>query len=145
MNRRDDRTRGRVAYVVYRVRDSSRTRSIAVYHALRRFAEQRRRHGRGEPRRGAGTDTSDEIDAAEPVEPDPGDAVADGRPDDSWTKGEIYELARELDIEGRSKLNKADLLEIVLGTLEQRNGPSSSADDVSEGHGDETLTSASAP
>lgn len=35
------------------------------------------------------------------------------QPDDSWTKAELYDLAQELDIEGRSTMSKDELLDAV--------------------------------
>ncbi len=35
-------------------------------------------------------------------------------PDESWTKGRIYDLARTLEIDGRSALDKSELLDAVL-------------------------------
>ena len=40
---------------------------------------------------------------------EPDEGVATGRPLDSMNRDELYELARELDIPGRSRMKKTDL------------------------------------
>lgn len=82
------------------------------------------------------------IDSPEPADPETGDSRTDvsetpdgteenhanssapraqRRPSDEWTKGRLYELARDYDLTGRSKLNKADLLEAVVAEWDRRN------------------------
>lgn len=51
--------------------------------------------------------TPDAIDAQRHEETD------EESPLEEWTKGELYDLARELDIAGRSKMNKGELLAAV--------------------------------
>lgn len=143
VNRLEDRTPGRVAFVVHRGRRVSRTRSLDVYRRLHRWA--RLRHARlvaellasadsanqradrdavaaapGQERAGEGqgsvaaadsTDQQDDAGSDDLREPEEN---ADETPNESWTKGRLYELAREMDIDGRSKLNKAELLETIL-------------------------------
>lgn len=45
-----------------------------------------------------------------------GERVVSERPLDSMTRDELYELARERDIPGRSKMNKGELLSALNGT-----------------------------
>jgi hypothetical protein len=42
-------------------------------------------------------------------DPSPGEAVAPARSLDSMTRDELYELARQLDIPGRSRMKKTEL------------------------------------
>jgi hypothetical protein len=56
----------------------------------------------------------EELAAAKSGDPVPGEAVRSGNGDiTSMTKAELYEKAKELDIDGRSKMNKDELAEAV--------------------------------
>ena len=49
-----------------------------------------------------------------PVDPKPsGDGGAPADVDENSSKAELYEVAQRLDIEGRSKMTKAELLEAI--------------------------------
>ena len=125
---------GRLAFVVHRGRTVGRSRSIVGLRFLEEWARRRaERFARAAAERGdrprlPDIDLTD--DASVPSYSSPSvsapEASADARlahearPDESSTKGRIYELARELDLEGRSKLDKADLLEAVLNELDAR-------------------------
>lgn len=133
LNRVEDRSPGRVAFVVHRSRNASRTGSDAMYRLLARWAAARRAQLEAERRHAddrteadadasteeadaktdrsyEATDNSQTGASAEESEPN------ESEPNENWTKGRLYELARELDIDGRSKMNKAELLEAVRET-----------------------------
>ncbi|MEQ8842965.1 MAG: hypothetical protein RIB98_18460 [Acidimicrobiales bacterium] len=130
-NRLEDRIPGRAAFVVHRGRTIGRTRTL---DGMRLLEEWARRRAERLAANGPATERSSDIDLTDRADGDSGaddevtaDAASDDErlaetatPDDSWTKGRIYELARSLDLEGRSKLNKADLLEAVLDELDER-------------------------
>lgn len=125
---------GRLAFVVHRGRTVGRSCSIVGMRLLeervRRRAERFARAAaeRGDRPRLPEIDLTDGVSDpsnSSPSVPAP-EASTDGRlahearPDESWTKGRIYEVARKLDLEGRSKLDKAELLEAVLDELDAR-------------------------
>lgn len=51
--------------------------------------------------------------------------------DDDVTKEELYEEAQELDVEGRSKMNKAELAEAVAAAEAESDGDGPTEDDAS--------------
>lgn len=121
-NRIEDRIPGRAAYVLHRSRTAGRTRTIEGMRLLaewaRRRAERLAEDDHADP---APSDTDTDTDVDSDVAASQDARLAEvARPDDSWTKGRIYELAQSLEIEGRSKLNKADLLDAVLDVLDER-------------------------
>ena len=137
-NRLEDRIPGRAAYVLHRSRTAGRTRTIDGMRLLEEWARRRaERLADDSPviRRRSDVDHADPNDAdpessdtAPASDSHDSDAAASedahlaevARPDDSWTKGRIYELAQALDVEGRSKMNKADLLDAVLDAIDER-------------------------
>lgn len=154
LNRMENRSPGRVAYIVHRSRTRSRTGAASTYRLLADFIRRRQQHLASGYPAGAGsidsteepsTPTDDGVDrSASGVVPDGASEQVDrgddrssedtesrtdengmstdetDGPTDEWTKGRLYELAREFDIEGRSKLNKADLLDVVREEWDQR-------------------------
>lgn len=69
-------------------------------------------HGTGPS---TGTPVPEPATAPEPSGKASEPPAAGGRPDpgDDATKAELYELAQELDIDGRSKMSKAELLRAI--------------------------------
>lgn len=141
----ENRTPGRMAYVVHRSRSRSRSQAMRSYLALHRWAQRRHRLllqelegvGRDADDASEAFETSDSTtDEAAPAaktstsDSDGGQSGAAGsqlgeRPDETWTKGRIYELARRMELDGRSKLNKADLLDAVQRLYDSRVAPGS--------------------
>ncbi len=157
VNRVEDRAPGRAAYVLHRGRALSRARSLAAYLALARWAEQRRRQLAEEQRDATGASDDPDIDltgsgsggsgtgaepattetAAPPESPTSGEETPE-EPSEEWTKGRLYELARELDIPGRSKLDKAALLDAVRDAWRGREGRPQSVDQPGSSGADRT-------
>ncbi len=133
---------GRVAFVVHRGRTIGRRRTIGGMRLLEDWARRRaERLAADRPEAGSSaeidlTDGADGRTQRAGTDPAANASSDDERlaevatPDESWTKGRIYELAQTLDLEGRSKLNKADLLEAVLDALDERNVLDGPADPV---------------
>lgn len=133
----EDRAPGPVAYVVHRSRRTTRDTSRAGLDALQRWA-------RDAAERLRSTDDSGTPDAER------GEITEEQLarvPDDGWTKGEIYELAKAFDIEGRSKLDKQQLLEAVLKRLDEMPAPGDENDvddELVDARGEEAATSGAA-
>lgn len=142
INRVENRAPGRVAFVVHRTRSGSRRRVAASYRLLAEWLRQREAVLAHENLDDQAPGTGDSIDSPEPAGPETSDSRTDAsetpdsteenhanasppraqrRPSDEWTKGRLYELARNYDLTGRSKLNKADLLEAVVAEWDRRN------------------------
>ncbi len=145
INRVENRAPGRVAFVVHRTRAGSRRRAAMSYRLLAEWLRRRETmlaHENPEHHDEKAPGTGDSIDSPEPADPETSDSRTDAsetpdsteenhvnssapraqrRPSDEWTKGRLYELARNYDLTGRSKLNKADLLEAVVAEWDRRN------------------------
>lgn len=121
IDRVENRAPGRVAFLVHRSRSLTRQQAAIAYRLLERWAEQRNQQLEAEAQRTAeGTDVADDNRSSDGTDPTDGPGHEDqetpsrrGEPSEDWTKGELYERARELDIDGRSSMNKAELLEAV--------------------------------
>lgn len=126
LNRIENRAPGRVAYVLYRGRRQSRRRATDLYRALQRWAADRQDQLEldGDRRfQGVATESDEGRASPEPADQqDPERAQEPADPTEEWTKGELYERARELDIEGRSKMNKAELLDALRSLPDDRAG-----------------------
>ena len=133
VDRVEDRIPGRAAFVMHRGRTVGRLRTIDGMRLLEAWARRRAERLSDQRTPDPGIDLRDEASAAEDAEVGSTDGGGSrneasqdaylaevARPDESWTKGRIYELARELELEGRSKLDKAELLEAVLEVLDER-------------------------
>ena len=84
------------------------------------------------PERPAHEDTPTPLRADTPPNIDDDVAGVSERPNSEWTKGRLYDMARRFELAGRSKLNKADLLDAVVAEWERRRsagdaGPNTSA------------------
>lgn len=147
LNRFEDRSPGRVAFAVHRSRSRTRHQTLRTYRVLSQWLERREAMLAAEARRMRtdpfednetvstndtfGSDDSNGGGDEPPVGASShssgdkevtGDAPDDHseRPSDEWTKGQLYELARDYELAGRSKLDKADLLDAVLDEWNQR-------------------------
>lgn len=60
----------------------------------------------------AASGRTDAPDRADP-DPDAGAAPGAGIPYEEWTKADLYERAQELDVPGRSKMSKSELIEAL--------------------------------
>lgn len=65
------------------------------------------------PVSGSGTADAPESASADAVRPPSTTGVDAGRASGSSSRAELYEIARELEIEGRSKMNKKQLLAAI--------------------------------
>lgn len=148
LNRLEDKAPGRVAFVVYKTRGQTSQRSRRAYQLLSEWSERRQKlldaeNGGGHDAGSRSSEADDEFGNAGEGSTDAGptdarsdheeSTIADSsvdtdgpspdaeRPSDDWTKGRLYELARTYELSGRSKLNKADLLDAVLEEWDERN------------------------
>lgn len=122
LNRVEDRVSGRVAFVIHRGRRQSRLQAEMLYRSLEEWAAIRQQRlqdddphgGADEVDRDATDDVVDGPERQNSSEPAVTGEVSDRQePTEDWTKGELYERARELEIDGRSRMNKAELLEEI--------------------------------
>ncbi len=67
----------------------------------------------GSGRAASGTTTADTTTVSDDQPADDPEAHEQPSAYEEWTKGELYDRARELDLHGRSKLNKKELIEAL--------------------------------
>ena len=87
--------------------------ATATRTGARTVAGQAAAQGRRVSKAAAGEATKLLDDAIDAVEPTQRRAAGSGVPYEQWTKAELLERARELDIEGRTGLNKAQLIKAL--------------------------------